>query len=76
MLEDYKGINEETQVFLNGGLIGMAEDCDELLKEIKNLRSVNMLPYDVSISYDDIDDELHVFSDNGRLLRPSFCCRR
>lgn len=72
MLEDYKGFNEETQVFLNGSLIGMTEDSDELLSEIKNLRRVNMFPYDVSISYDDIDDELHIFSDNGRLLRPVF----
>lgn len=71
-LRDYEGPNDKTQVFLNGSLVGMTEDSDGLLEEIIELRSMKMLPYDVSVSYDDIDDEVHVFSDDGRLLRPVF----
>lgn len=71
-LRDFEGSNNKTKVFLNGVLIGMSEDSDGLMEEITELRNIDMLPYDVSISYDDIDDELHVFSDDGRLLRPVF----
>ena len=71
-LRDFDGPNDKTKVFLNGSLVGMTEDSDSLLEEIIELRSMKMLPYDVSVSYDDIDDELHVLSDDGRLLRPVF----
>ena len=71
-LRDFEGPNDKTKVFLNGSLVGMTEDADGLLGEIDELRGIDMLPYDVSVSYDDIDDELHVFSDDGRLIRPVF----
>lgn len=71
-LRDFDGPNDKTKVFLNGSLIGMTDDSDDLLEEIIDMRSMDMLPYDVSVSYDDIDDELHVLSDDGRLLRPVF----
>ena len=71
-LRDFDGPNDKTKVFLNGVLIGMSEDSEGLIEEIMELRSMEMLPYDVSVSYDDIDDEIHVFSDDGRLLRPVF----
>jgi DNA-directed RNA polymerase II subunit RPB2 len=71
-LRDFEGPNDKTKVFLNGVLIGMTEDSDGLIEEIIKLRSIEILPYDVSVSYDDIDDEINVFSDDGRLLRPVF----
>lgn len=72
ILRDFDENNDKTKVFLNGVLIGMSKDSDGLLEEIMELRTIKMLPYDVSVSYDDIDDEIHVFSDDGRLLRPVF----
>ena len=72
LLRDFNGPNNKTKVFLNGSLVGMTDESDGLLDEIMKLRKIEMLPYDVSVSYDDIDDELHVFSDEGRLLRPVF----
>ena len=42
------------------------------ITEIKNLRHIKMLPYDVSVCYDDIDNEINIHSDEGRLLRPVF----
>ena len=71
-LRDFDGPNDKTKVFLNGGLVGMTEDSDRLMDDIIELRSIDMLPYDISVSYDDIDDELHILSDDGRLLRPVF----
>lgn len=72
LMIDFEGPNQETKVFLNGIIIGMSEDSDELVKELKQLRKINMIPWDVSISHDDDDDEIHICSDEGRLLRPVF----
>ena len=71
-LEEFTGSNNQTQVFLNGSLLGMTANPDDLVQNLTELRSMSMLPYDVSISYDDVDDEVHVLSDDGRLLRPVF----
>ena len=71
-LEKFNAANDQTQVFLNGSLLGMTENPEDLVQNLVELRSLNMLPYDVSINYDDIDDEVHVLSDDGRLLRPVF----
>ena len=72
LIGDFEGPNQETKVFLNGIIIGMCEEPYELVKELKTLREINMIPWDVSISYNDDDDEIHVCSDEGRLLRPVF----
>jgi DNA-directed RNA polymerase beta subunit len=72
LIGDFDGPNEDTKVFLNGIILGMTGESEELLGELRDLRNVQMLPWDISISYDDIDDELHICSDEGRLLRPVF----
>jgi len=72
LISDFDGPNEESKVFLNGIFLGVSEDPHELVNELKQLRKVNMMPWDVSVSYDDVDDELHICSDEGRLLRPVF----
>ena len=64
--------NYQTKVFLNGILLGSSENPKDLLDELKELRKVKMLPWDVSISYEKIDNELHICADEGRLLRPVF----
>jgi DNA-directed RNA polymerase II subunit RPB2 len=72
MINDFDNPNEETKVFLNGSILGMTEDPYSFVEELRELRKINMLPWDVSISYDDVDDEIHIYSDEGRLLRPVF----
>ena len=64
--------NYQTKVFLNGILLGSSENPKDLLDELKELRKVKMLPWDVSISYEKVDNELHICADEGRLLRPVF----
>jgi DNA-directed RNA polymerase II subunit RPB2 len=71
-LSEFSGVNNITKVFVNGILVGMTDDNDDLLDEIKAFRTSKILPYDISISYNDIDDEFHIYSDEGRLLRPVF----
>ena len=72
LIGDFEGPNQDTKVFLNGIIIGMSEEPHELVKELKQLREINMIPWDVSVSYNDDEDEIHIFSDEGRLLRPVF----
>ena len=69
---DFEGFNEQTKVFLNGILLGVSSEPDSLVDELKELRRIKMIPWDVSISYDEIDDEINICSDEGRLLRPVF----
>jgi DNA-directed RNA polymerase beta subunit/intein/homing endonuclease len=63
---------DRAKVFLNGILLGGTEYVPELVEELKELRRIKMLPWDVSISYEKVDNEVHVCSDEGRLLRPVF----
>ncbi len=72
LVSDFSILNEQTKVFLNGILTGVTEDPNELVEELKELRRIKMLPWDVSISYDEVDDEVNICSDEGRLLRPVF----
>lgn len=67
-----EGIKSSTYVFLNGIIVGMTEDPTSLVEEIQTLRKHRRLDCDVSISYDMIDDEVRIFSDSGRAIRPLF----
>jgi len=61
-----------TKIFLNGSFCGISKEPLKFLQEIKAQRSIKLLPYDVSISYNETENEINVFSDEGRLLRPLF----
>ena len=61
-----------TNVFLNGSLLGITFNSDKLIKELRNLRENSLLRYDVSIGYNKIDNEINIYSDDGRLIRPVF----
>jgi DNA-directed RNA polymerase II subunit RPB2 len=72
LINNFKNINDLTKVFLNGIFIGFTDEIYDFIDEFKSIRNMKLIPYDVSISYDDIDDEIKIFSDEGRLLRPVF----
>ena len=72
LLKDFTGTNTQSKIFLNGTLLGMTTTPLKLQEELQKYRTGKALPYDVSISYDDKDDDIHICSDNGRLLRPVF----
>ena len=72
MLEKYYDDNEKTKIFLNGILCGFTDEINKFMEEIKLYRKIKIFPYDLSISYDNLDDEINIFSDEGRLLRPLF----
>lgn len=71
-LNNYDGRNDKTKVLLNGILMGLAIDPYDFLEEMKGFRSSGMLHRDVSFTFDTLDNEIRVFSDEGRLIRPVF----
>jgi DNA-directed RNA polymerase beta subunit len=63
-------IKNYTPIFLNGSIIGYTQDQNSTVDELKLLRNRNIIDREVSISYDSIDDEIRIFTDEGRFIRP------
>ena len=59
-----------THVFLNGVPLGFCEDPYEFVEELRDWRTNGRLAPYVSVTYDRYDDEVHVFCDEGRMVRP------
>uniref|UniRef100_A0A6C0CZ54 DNA-directed RNA polymerase n=1 Tax=viral metagenome TaxID=1070528 RepID=A0A6C0CZ54_9ZZZZ len=72
LLYNYNGPNTKTKVFLNGIFLGIAENQAKFIEEINLYKKSNLIPTDVSISYDKMDEEINIYSDEGRMLRPVF----
>lgn len=68
-LEDIKS---STRVFLNGKIIGMTQEPDDVVDYVHRLRRCGRLDQEVSISYDPIDEDIRIYCDEGRILRPLF----
>ena len=64
--------NDLPKVFLNGAIVGFVSDVDGFISEIKSHRTTGVLDKMVSVVYDDVDNEVKIFSDEGRLIRPVF----
>ena len=71
-LENCDEPNKFTKIFLNGLICGVADNPIDFLNEIKLCRTQKMIPYSVSVNYDDVNNDINIFSDEGRLLRPVF----
>lgn len=72
LLKDFTGKNNLAKVFLNGLLLGFTEDMEALMCEVRASRHARLLPYDLTVGMDDIDREVFIYSDEGRLIRPLF----
>jgi DNA-directed RNA polymerase II subunit RPB2 len=59
-------------IFINGNLIGMTRQFNKCWKQLNILQENNVISNDISFSYSDIDKEIHIFGDEGRLQRPLF----
>ena len=69
-INDYEGKNNIPKIFLNGVLLGVTENCKEFLTELKNYRKSGLLDKDISFTYNNVDNEIKIFSDEGRFIRP------
>ena len=61
-----------TKIWLNGTWIGVINNPLETVKLLKMFRRNGMVPYQTSISFKFQDNELQIFTDSGRLLRPIY----
>ena len=61
-----------SKVYLNGRLIGMHENGEELAKTIRTLRRQGMLHHEVNVAHykTKYTDEVYINCDSGRLRRP------
>ncbi|GLJ17287.1 hypothetical protein SUGI_0300040 [Cryptomeria japonica] len=59
-----------TNIFINGDWVGIHHDPDSLVKKLRNLRRKQYIHPHVEIKKDDKQNEIRIFSDAGRLLRP------
>lgn len=69
-INDYDGENNKPKIYLNGILMGITEDAQEFINEMKDFRYKGLLDKEVSIAYDDVDNEIRIFCDEGRFIRP------
>jgi DNA-directed RNA polymerase subunit B' len=59
-----------TGVYLNGRLIGEHKNPEQLVKKLKDLRRVAKIDQTISISFHEENNEVHLYTDKGRTLRP------
>lgn len=59
-----------TRVFINGDFYGVCDKPIILYTELKNAKYSNSIEATVGIIYDDMANEIRVYSDGGRLFRP------
>jgi intein/homing endonuclease len=71
-LNKFNGKNDKPKIFLNGILVGITPNLEEFMKELKAYRKNGLLDKDISFTYNKIDNEVKIFSDEGRFIRPIF----
>ena len=69
-INDYDGVNDKPKIFLNGILMGITENVDEFIQEMKDFRKNGLLDKEISITFDDVDNEIKIYCDEGRFIRP------
>jgi DNA-directed RNA polymerase II subunit RPB2 len=61
-----------TKIWINGVWIGVINNPLETVKLLKTFRRNGAFPFQTSISFRYQQDELHIFTDAGRLMRPIY----
>jgi DNA-directed RNA polymerase II subunit RPB2 len=65
-------IHEATKVFVNGCWIGIHNDSEDLISNIKAMRRNLFIPKEISIVRDIQNREIKFYTDQGRVQRPLF----
>jgi DNA-directed RNA polymerase II subunit RPB2 len=63
---------KSTKVFVNGDWMGVHREPVSLVSRLRELRRSGELDPQISITHDVGDREIHIYSDQGRCLRPLF----
>jgi DNA-directed RNA polymerase II subunit RPB2 len=65
-------MKDSTPVFLNGSVIGFTQFPEETIEELRKYRKIDLLDKEVSISFDKFDNDIKIYCDEGRFIRPLF----
>lgn len=65
-------LHEYQKIFVNGNVVGYSKSPEELVSYVRKLKQDGALQYDISVSYNLDDDEIRIYCDAGRLIRPVF----
>ena len=68
----YREFYHSTKVFLNGKLVGIHYDPSHLVKYMRLLKLNSFINITTSISWNIQMNEIHIFCDSGRIIRPVF----
>ena len=68
----YKDFYHSTYVFLNGKIIGIHYEPIKLVQYLKLLKLNSFINITTSISWNVQSNEVHIFCDSGRIVRPVF----
>lgn len=63
-------IGTMTTIFLNGVVVGFTADAQASVTELHYCRTRGLLDREVSVAYDSVDNDIRVFADEGRFIRP------
>lgn len=69
---DFTDFKNSTSVFINGILVGVTKNPDDLVDTLKIIRKSRRIDPSVSITYNIIDNEVKICCDAGRAFRPFF----
>ena len=61
---------KRADVYLNGRLIGNTESPAEVMKDLKQMRLEGIISPEVSISFNQRYNDIDIWSDEGRIVRP------
>jgi len=66
---DFSGCN---LIFINGCIVGSCDEAFKFVKAFNEFRCSNLLDRNISITRLTEENEIHIWTDEGRLLRPLF----
>lgn len=69
---NYEDIDYKTKIFINGKWIGCCylKNSLSLKNDIKEAKRLGILDNEISVQYDDVYEEIRIFTDGGRCTRP------
>lgn len=65
-----ENIKNYSRVFLNNVLIGFTQFPRDVVEKIESLRKISRIDKEVSVLYDLVDDDVKIYCDEGRFIRP------
>jgi len=60
----------KTPIYLNGKIVAHCDNSKKVIDDIRKMRRSNRLNYQVNVYHDDLLNEIHIYTDRGRVRRP------